>query len=107
MAGFDVFLDKESSIGQGKSKLKCYLNDKILPRTPDFDVLTWWRLHGAKYPILQRIPRDIIVIPVSTVASKSAFSIACNILSPHRNRLHSNTLGIDVFAELVMGWHKR
>ncbi|KAJ0111732.1 hypothetical protein Patl1_02021 [Pistacia atlantica] len=39
----------------------------------------------------EKIAQDILVVPVSTVASKFAFSITGNIVS-HRNRLHSNTV---------------
>ena len=43
---------------------------------------------GIKYPVLQTIARDILAIPVSTVASESAFSFSRRLVSPHRNRLH-------------------
>ena len=45
-------------------------------------------MNGVKYPVLQTIARDILAIPVSTVASKSAFSSSGRLVSPHRNRLH-------------------
>nr|CAN80659.1 hypothetical protein VITISV_014393 [Vitis vinifera] len=39
-----------------------------------FDVLSWWKTNGIKYPTLQMIIRDIYVILISIVASKSTFS---------------------------------
>ena len=39
-----------------------------------FDILSWWKSNGPKYPLLSRIVRDIVAIPVSTIASESAFS---------------------------------
>ena len=45
-----------------------------------------------KYSILSKIVRDILAILVSTVASEYAFSISGRVLSPHRNRLHPETL---------------
>ncbi|KAH9678932.1 BED-type domain-containing protein [Citrus sinensis] len=36
--------------------------------------------------------RDILAIPVSTVASESAFSTCGRVVSPHRNGLHSQTV---------------
>ncbi|KAJ0089938.1 hypothetical protein Patl1_12580 [Pistacia atlantica] len=92
IAGFDMFMEKEISIRRGKAELDYYLEDTILPRTSDFDILSWWRLNGSTYPILQSIARDVLAIPVSTIASESAFSIGGNLVSPHRNRLHSNTI---------------
>jgi len=36
--------------------------------------------------------RDLLAIPVSTVASESAFSTSGRLISPHRSRLHPTTL---------------
>ena len=64
----------------------------MLPRTPNFDILSWWKGNGVKYPTLQRIARDILAVPVSTVALESPFSTNERLLGPHRNRLHPKTL---------------
>ncbi|GJW36626.1 zinc finger BED domain-containing protein DAYSLEEPER-like protein [Tanacetum coccineum] len=69
-----------------------YLEEGLEPRSPDFDILLWWKLRGAKYPVMQAIARDILVIPVSSVASESAFSTSGRLISPHRSRLHPNTI---------------
>ena len=55
------------------------------------DVLYWWKVN-TKYPTLQKIAKDIIAIPVSSVASESAFSTGGRVISPHRSRLHSQTV---------------
>ncbi|KAK9280991.1 hypothetical protein L1049_003882 [Liquidambar formosana] len=59
---------------------------------PDFDILSWWKSNGLKYPTLQAIAKDILAIPVSTVASESTFSTSGRLVSPHRSRLHPKTL---------------
>ena len=64
----------------------------MLPRTPNFDILSWWKGTGVKYPTLQCIVRDILAVPVSTVALKSPFSTNERLLGPHYNRLHPKTL---------------
>ncbi|CAN1194258.1 Putative AC transposase, partial [Linum perenne] len=66
--------------------------EQIIPRTPDFDILLWWKLNGAKYPTLQQIARDFLAIPVTSVASESAFSSCGRLLDPHRSRLHYSTV---------------
>ncbi|KAL0288271.1 UNVERIFIED_CONTAM: putative AC transposase, partial [Sesamum angustifolium] len=45
-----------------------------------------------KFPTLQKMARDILAIPVSTVASESAFSSSGKLINPHRNRLHHTTV---------------
>ncbi|CAK8535513.1 unnamed protein product [Lathyrus sativus] len=75
-----------------KTKLDHYLEEEVLLRSSDFDVLLWWKLNDIKYPTLQAIAKDILSIPISTVASESAFSTSGHILSPHCNRLHWTTL---------------
>ncbi|WOL13124.1 BED zinc finger,hAT family dimerization domain [Canna indica] len=56
-----------------KFEINQYLDDGRLPLTRDFDILSWWKSNGLKYPTLQRIAQDFIVIPNSTVASEAAF----------------------------------
>ncbi|KAB2631994.1 zinc finger BED domain-containing protein RICESLEEPER 1-like [Pyrus ussuriensis x Pyrus communis] len=54
----------------------------------NFDVLNWWRVNGvSKYPILARVAREILAIPVSTIASESSFSTSGRIIDPYRSSL--------------------
>jgi hypothetical protein len=54
----------------------------------NFDILNWWRVNGvSKYPILASIERDVLAIPVSTIASESCFSTSGRIIDPFRSSL--------------------
>ena len=75
-----------------KMELDHYLEEEVLPRSSDFDILMWWKLNELKYPTLQAIARDLLAIPISTVASKLTSSIGGQILTPHHSRLHYTTL---------------
>ncbi|XP_028108875.1 zinc finger BED domain-containing protein RICESLEEPER 1-like [Camellia sinensis] len=46
----------------------------------------------SEYPTLQAIARDFLAIPVSTVASESAFSTSGMLVSPYQSRFHPDTL---------------
>ena len=51
--------------------------------------------------MLSTLARNIFSIPVSTVSSESAFSMAGNILEPHRSRLTPKMVEI---LTLVKDW---
>lgn len=89
MESLDAFFSWNSSTntGCGKSELERYLEESTLPGSHDFDVLAWWKLNGIKYPTLCVIAKDILAIPISTVASESSFSTSGRIIGPHRSKL--------------------
>lgn len=92
LAQFDLFVSNTTNTDSTKSELDIFLDEPLLPRSNDFDILAWWNANSTKYPSLQKVARDVLAIPVSTVASESAFSTSGRFVSPHRNRLHPNTL---------------
>lgn len=76
-----------------KSELDRYLDEEMLSmNTKKFNVLDWWKVAGTRYPTLRMIARDIYAIPITTVASESAFSTGGRVLSEHRSRLTSKML---------------
>ncbi|KZV52419.1 hypothetical protein F511_34564, partial [Dorcoceras hygrometricum] len=90
---FEMFMDSNTNTELEKSELDYYLEESLLPRnTGDFDILCWWKTNGIKYPILHNIAKDVLAIPVTTVASESTFSTGGRVLSVHRNRLHPKTV---------------
>ncbi|KAH0639010.1 hypothetical protein KY285_035596 [Solanum tuberosum] len=92
LSSFDRFVASSRATMEKKSELDLYLEESLLPRTPSFDNLSWWKTNGLKFPTLQKMARDLLAIPVSTVASESAFSTSGRLISPHRSRLHPTTL---------------
>ena len=92
LVNFDNFVCQKKKGGNTKLELDHYLKDDLMPRILDFDILTWWKANGPKYPTLQRIARDILAIPVRTIASESAFNTSGRLLSPYRSKLHPKTV---------------
>jgi hypothetical protein len=70
-----------------RTELDLYLEEPLLPRTQDLDIIQWWQIAGLKYRTLRKIARDVLAIPVTSVASESAFSTSGRIISPHHSRL--------------------
>ncbi|KAI8540323.1 hypothetical protein RHMOL_Rhmol09G0253900 [Rhododendron molle] len=84
---FDTYLEQEYS-SVCSSEVDKYLNDLCERKDiPDFDVLLWWKNNSNKYPILSQLARDVLAMPVSTVASKSAFSTGGRVLDPFQSSL--------------------
>jgi hAT family protein len=61
-----------------------YLEDACEPHESNFEILTWWKDQAKRYPILQKMVKDVLAIPISTVASESAFSTSGRILDDFR-----------------------
>ncbi|XP_017613423.1 zinc finger BED domain-containing protein RICESLEEPER 3-like [Gossypium arboreum] len=50
----------------------------------DFDIL-WWKVNNPRFPTLSKMAKDVLAIPVSTVASESAFSTKGRVLDQYRS----------------------
>ena len=51
-----------------KTKLDYYLEEDNLPVTQEFNILSWCKTNGLKFPTLQAIVRDVLAIPITIVA---------------------------------------
>jgi len=73
----------------GKSKLDQYLTQTPLELTyfPKLYVLSYWKDRQEHYPNLCRLACEVLSIPITTVASKSTFSIRDKVLSKYRSNL--------------------
>ena len=73
----------------GKSELDLYLTETPLePKYfPKLDVLSYWKDRQERYPNLCRLACEVLSIPITTVASESAFSIGGKVLSKYRSNL--------------------
>ncbi|KAH7839612.1 hypothetical protein Vadar_006257 [Vaccinium darrowii] len=91
---YDKFIlsRKKTKIADVKSELDKYLEDDVFPCSPKFDILEWWKSCGLQYPTLKAIAKDVLAIPVSTVASEAAFRASGRVVNLNRNKLHPKTL---------------
>ena len=49
--------------------------------------MRWWKLNSERFPVLSRMARDVLAVPISTVASESAFSTGGRVLDSFRSSL--------------------
>ncbi|KAK9057108.1 hypothetical protein SSX86_024475 [Deinandra increscens subsp. villosa] len=74
-----------------KSELDTYLEEGVYICEPgvDFDALGWWKANKHKFKILSKMAADILSVPITTVASESAFSAGGRVVEPHRSCLET------------------
>ena len=88
-----LFKKFRSDIGSGenKSELDRYLNEDVEnDDDDDFNILAWWKNNSPRFPILSQLARDVLAVPISTVASESAFSTGGRYLDAFRSSLSPN-----------------
>jgi hypothetical protein len=83
---FDEHL-KEERMVNSKNELQAYITSPCEPKSATFDLLSWWKRNATIYPVLSIMARDILAIPVSTVASESAFSTGGRVIETFRSSL--------------------
>ncbi|GJS65366.1 zinc finger BED domain-containing protein RICESLEEPER 2-like protein [Tanacetum coccineum] len=64
-----------------------------------FDILLWWKVNSARFPILSLMARDLLAVPISTVASESVFSTSGRVLDSFRSSLGDKTIECLVCAQ--------
>lgn len=68
-----------------RPELERYLNEDV--GEEDVEILMWWKFNSPRFPVLSRMARDILAMPISTVASESAFSTGGRTLDQFRSSL--------------------
>nr|GMD37196.1 zinc finger BED domain-containing protein RICESLEEPER 2-like [Ipomoea batatas] len=96
---YDKYLDSVEDATPNKSELDIYLEEGVY-RCQDgevasiFDALAWWKSHELKFSILSKLARDVLSIPISTVASQATFSAGTRVLDPYRAKLSSDMVQV-------------
>jgi len=84
------------------SELSAYMDsDTVNQYDNDFNILNWWHEHKLSYPVLSILARNVMIVPVSTISSESAFSTTGRIIEERRRRLGPEM--VDMLA-LVKDW---
>lgn len=86
LAGFKRLRKEIGGGGWKKTELDTYLYEDIV-EDEQVDVLMWWKVNSSRLPILAKMARDILVVPIATVASVSVFSTGGSVLDEFRSSL--------------------
>lgn len=111
------FKKHKANCGSSNTKIEIdkYLGEATENGSDDFDILVWWKMNSPRFSILTKMSRDVLVVPVSSVASESTFSTGGRILDSFRSSstpklvqtllccqdwLRSNSLSIEIEEDL-------
>ena len=83
---FKSHLKEKDSI-EAKNEFERYLAEPCIDADDSFSVLEWWKVNSSRFPIFSMLARDVLAVPVSTVASESAFSTGGRVLDIYRSSL--------------------
>nr|XP_012575278.1 zinc finger BED domain-containing protein RICESLEEPER 2-like [Cicer arietinum] len=96
ITGFDEILSilrENETVLLVKSELQDYLDEGIyVLKTKSFCALDWWRNNSMKYKILSKMAADVLVIPISIVASESTFSAGGRVIDEFRFKLNEESV---------------
>ncbi|XP_057534065.1 zinc finger BED domain-containing protein DAYSLEEPER-like isoform X2 [Amaranthus tricolor] len=91
----DDDLPRFSSFARGTSgnlsQLDIYLEESRLDHHLELDVLQWWKTNETRHAQVAHMARDLLAIPITTVASESAFSLGGRVLTKYRASLQPDT----------------
>jgi hypothetical protein len=59
----------------------------IIDENGDFDIFSYWKGNEFRYPIVAAMARDVLSIPISTVALESTFSVGGRVIDQYRSLL--------------------
>ncbi|KAG8390680.1 hypothetical protein BUALT_Bualt01G0108800 [Buddleja alternifolia] len=95
-AEFDLWAQELDTIIPIKSDLDIYLEEGLYvckeDSDSDFNALDWWKANTLKFRTLSSMAHDILSIPITTVASESAFSAGGRVLDQYRSSLNAETV---------------
>ncbi|CAH9088287.1 unnamed protein product [Cuscuta epithymum] len=75
------------------NEISLYINYEVdFDENDEFDILKWWKSKERMFPILAQMAKQVLSMPVSTVAVEQEFSSADNVLTASRTSLSAESL---------------
>ncbi|KAL4555175.1 hypothetical protein LXL04_037786 [Taraxacum kok-saghyz] len=90
---YDEFYENDVDDVMEKSELEAYIEsppEKL--NSESFEILKWWSDNCTTYKALSSMVKDILTVPVSTVASESAFNTSGRVVDDFRSSLGVKTV---------------
>ncbi|PWA89089.1 HAT, C-terminal dimerization domain-containing protein [Artemisia annua] len=72
---------------KGLTKLDKYLNEESLQNADGLDLLKWWKNFSGQFPILSKIAKDVLALPITAVRLETCYCTDSNVLNDFRSSL--------------------
>ena len=60
-------------------------------------ILKWWKEHAVLFPYLSQVARRYLAMPATSASVERLFSVAGQVVTAKRNRLHPSSVTLLVF----------
>jgi hypothetical protein len=92
---------RSTNNGSPTAELDLYLQEPNVevPHPAKLNILDWWKANYVRFPHLSQLVQTILMAPMTSVASESAFSTSGRILDDFRSRLSPATLEALICAQ--------
>ncbi|KAI7946600.1 hypothetical protein MJO29_011127 [Puccinia striiformis f. sp. tritici] len=102
--GFKSFLASTKGSTKGSSptaELDLYLQEATIqvPKKKNINLLDWWKANEGRFPHLSQMAKTILMVPMTSVASESAFSTGGRVLDDYRSQLNPATVEALICAQ--------
>ena len=72
----------------------------------DSNPLVWWKTYAATFPYLAQVARRYLAMPATSAPVERLFSVAGQVVTATRNRLHPETVTLLVFLHEALPLHR-
>ena len=90
----EYMMHKRQTVVKERDDLELYYEEACYPHEPNFDALVWWKGNDGKFKVLSKMARDILSIPITTVASESTFSAGGRVIDKKRASMKRETVEV-------------
>ncbi|XP_024969713.1 zinc finger BED domain-containing protein RICESLEEPER 2-like [Cynara cardunculus var. scolymus] len=96
---YDQHIRSVDTFASVKLELDIYLEEGVYIGDSGayFDALEWWKEKNLKFRILSKMATDVLAIPITIVASESAFSVGGRVIDAHRASLGTKTVDMLIY----------
>jgi hypothetical protein len=72
----------------------------------DSNPLVWWKKYDVTFPYLAQVARRYLAMPATSAPVERLFSVAGQVVTATRNRLHPETVTLLVFLHEALPLHR-